>query len=177
MRYLTSIVSLLLLLLTGCAPQGSAGPQGAPGKDGTTGLTGKPGIQGKIGPMGPAGSSVPADQLKKVEAFLAQNNESSNEHIVAIESYTFGLAPRITGFCFLTSHGRIFKMENKNTQVLGDSISLVGKISDHQDFISLSRIAYGEDIKQYFVAATKSGMVFTTDDLKTWKSQGNISLK
>ena len=173
MRYLTSIVTLLLLL-TGCVPQGSAGPQGPPGKDGATG---KPGIQGMTGPMGPAGSSVPADQLKEVEAFLAQNNESSNEHIVAIASYTFGLAPRITGFCFLTSHGRIFKMENKNTQVLGDSISLVGKISDHQDFISLSRIAYGEDIKQYFVAATKSGMVFTTDDLKTWKSQGNISLK
>ena len=173
MRYLTSIVTLLLLL-TGCVPQGSAGPQGAPGKDGAAG---KPGIKGMTGPMGPAGSSVPADQLKEVEAFLAQNNESSNEHIVAIESYTFGLAPRITGFCFLSSHGRIFKMENKNTQVLGESITLVGKISDHHDFISLSRIAYGEDIKQYFVAVTKSGMVFTTDDLKTWKSQGNISLE
>ena len=173
MRYLTSIVTLLLLL-TGCVPQSSAGPQGPPGKDGATG---KPGNQGKMGPMGPAGSSVPADQLKKIDSFLTQNNESLNEHIVAIESYTFGLAPRITGFCFLTSHGRIFKMENKNTQVLGESISLVGKISDHHDFISLSRIAYGEDIKQYFVAATKSGMVFTTDDLKTWKSQGNISLK
>ena len=168
MRYLTSIVTLLLLFQTGCVPQGSAGPQGPPGKDGATGMT---------GPMGPVGSSVPADQLKKVEAFLSQNNESSNEHIVAIASYTFGLAPRITGFCFLSSHGRIFKMENKNTQVLGESITLVGKISDHHDFISLSRIAYGEDIKQYFVAATKSGMVFTTDDLKTWKSQGNISLK
>lgn len=174
MKYLTSIVTLLLLLLTGCVPQGSIGPQGPPGKDGATG---KPGIQGKIGPMGPAGSSVPANQLKKVEAFLAQNNESSNEHIVAIESYTFGLAPRITGFCFLSSHGRIFKMENKNTQVLGESITLVGKISDHYDFISLSRIAYGEDIKQYFVAGTKSGIVFTTDDLKTWKSQVNIPLK
>jgi hypothetical protein len=173
MKYLTSIVTLLLLL-TGCLPQGSAGPQGAPGKDGATGLTGKPGI---TGPIGPAGSNVPANQLKKIEAFLAQNNESSNEHIVAIESYTFGLAPRITGFCFLTNHGRIFKMENKNTQVLGESITLVGKISDHYDFISLSRIAYGEDIKQYFVATTKSGMVFTTDDLKTWKSQGNIPLK
>jgi hypothetical protein len=173
MRYLTSIVTLLLLL-TGCLPQGSAGPQGAPGKDGAAG---KPGIKGMTGPMGPAGSSVPADQLKKVEDFLAQNNESSNEYIVAIESYTFGLAPRITGFCFLSSHGRIFKMENKNTQVLGESITLVGKISDHHDFISLSRIAYGEDIKQYFVAVTKSGMVFTTDDLKTWKSQGNIPLK
>jgi len=138
MRYLTSIVTLLLLL-TGCIPQGSAGPQGAPGKDGATGMT---------GPMGAVGSSVPADQLKKVEAFLSQNNESSNEHIVDIESYTFGLAPRITGFCFLTNHGRIFKMENKNTQVLGESISLVGKILDHYDFISLSRIAYGEDIKQ-----------------------------
>jgi hypothetical protein len=167
MKYFTSIITLLLLI-TGCVPKGSAGPQGAPGKDGAKGMT---------GPMGPVGSSVPADQLKKVEAFLSQNNESSNEHIVAIESYSFGLAPRITGFCFLTSHGRIFKMENKNTQILGESISLVGKISDHYDFISLSRIAYGEDIKQYFAAATKSGLVFTTDDLKTWKSQGNIPLK
>ena len=167
MKYFTSIITLLLLI-TGCVPKGSAGPQGAPGKDGAKGMT---------GPMGPVGSSVPADQLKKVEAFLSQNNESSNEHIVAIESYSFGLAPRITGFCFLTSHGRIFKMENKNTQILGESISLVGKISDHYDFISLSRIAYGEDIKQYFAAATKSGLVFTTDDLKTWNSQGNIPLK
>ena len=172
MKYFTSITTLLLLL-TGCVPQGSAGPQGPPGKDGAKGLTG----QGMTGPMGPAGSSIPADQLKKVEAFLSQNNESSNEHIVAIESYSFGLAPRITGFCFLTSHGRIFKMENKNTQVLGESITLVGKISDHYDFISLSRIAYGEDIKQYFVATTKSGMVFSTDDLKAWESQGDIPLK
>ena len=172
MKYFTSITTLLLLL-TGCLPQGSAGPQGPPGKDGAKGLTG----QGMTGPMGPAGSSIPADQLKKVEAFLSQNNESSNEHIVAIESYSFGLAPRITGFCFLTSHGRIFKMENKNVQVLGESISLVGRISNHYDFISLSRIAYGEDIKQYFVATTKSGMVFSTDDLKAWESQGNILLK
>ena len=106
MRYFVSILTLLLLLLTGCVPQGSIGPQGPPGKDGATG---KPGIQGKMGPMGPSGASVPVDQLKKVEAILAQNIESSNEHIVAIESYTFGLAPRITGFCFLTNHGRIFK--------------------------------------------------------------------
>ena len=172
MKYFTSITTLLLLL-TGCLPQGSAGPQGPPGKDGAKGLTG----QGMTGPMGPAGTSIPADQLKKVEAFLSQNNESSNEHIVAIESYSFGLAPRITGFCFLTSHGRIFKMENKNVQVLGESISLVGRISNHYDFISLSRIAYGEDIKQYFVATTKSGMVFSTDDLKAWESQGDIPLK
>jgi hypothetical protein len=173
MKYFTSITTLLLLL-TGCLPQGSAGPQGPPGKNGAKGL---PGQGGMTGPMGPAGSSIPADQLKKVEAFLSQNNESSNEHIVAIESYSFGLAPRITGFCFLTSHGRIFKMENKNVQVLGESISLVGRISNHYDFISLSRIAYGEDIKQYFVATTKSGMVFSTDDLKAWESQGDIPLK
>ncbi len=99
MRYLTSIVTLLLLL-TGCIPQGSAGPQGAPGKDGAKGLTGKPEIKGITVPICPASSSVPADQLKKVETFLTLNNESSNEHIVDIESYTFGLAPRITGFCF-----------------------------------------------------------------------------
>jgi hypothetical protein len=172
MKYFTSITTILLLL-TGCLPQGSAGPQGPPGKDGAKGLTG----QGMTGPMGPAGSSIPADQLKKVEDFLSQNNESSNEHTVAIESYSFGLAPRITGFCFLTSHGRIFKLENKNTQVLGESIVYVGKIADRDDFTGLSRIAYGEDIKQYFSAVTKSGMVFTTEDLITWKSRGKISLE
>ena len=68
--------------------------------------------------------------LKESKSEIIQFNESSNEHIVAIESYTFGLAPRITGFCFLSSHGRIFKMENKNTQVLGESITLVFKCTE-----------------------------------------------
>jgi len=85
------------------------------------------------------------------------------------------LAPRITGFCFLTSHGRIFKLEN--TQVIGESILYVGKIADRDDFTGLSRIAYGEDIKQYFSAVTKSGMVFTTEDLITWKSREKILLE
>jgi len=96
---------------------------------------------------------------------------------VDVESYSFGLAPRFTGYCFLTNHGRIFKLENKNTQILGESIAFVAKITDRDDFTGLSRIAYGDDIKQYFSAVTKSGMVFTTEDLITWKSQGNISLE
>ena len=97
MKYLTSIVTLLLLLLTGCVPQGSVGPQGPPGKDGAKG---KPGIRGKMGPMGPSGASVPADQLKKVEAILAQNIESSNEHIVAIESILLVWPHELQGFVF-----------------------------------------------------------------------------
>ena len=124
-----------------------------------------------------AGKSIPADQLKKLESFLTKNNGTANEHIVDVESYSFGLAPRITGYCFLTNHGRIFKLENKNTQILGESIAFVAKITDRDDFTGLSRIAYGDDIKQYFSAVTKSGMVFTTEDLITWKSQGNISLE
>ena len=108
---------------------------------------------------------------------MAKNNASAQEHIVSVDSYSFCFAPQITGFCFLTSHGRIFKLENKNTQVLGESIVYVGKIADRDDFTELSRIAYGEDIKQYFSAVTKSGMVFTTNDLKSWTQMEKISLE
>jgi hypothetical protein len=168
------IIFTVLLLMAGCVPQGTTGPEGRPGKEGASGPKGQPGPQGEKGSQGIAGKSFPKDQLKKFETFLTQNN---GQHVVGIESYSFGLAPRITGFCFLTSHGRIFKLENKNTQVLGESIVYVGKIADRDDFTGLSRIAYGEDIKQYFSAVTKSGMVFTTEDLITWKSRGKISLE
>ena len=165
------IIFTVLLLMAGCIPQDTPGPQGPPG---STGQKGTKGEEGPRGDQGIAGKSFPIDELKKFQTFLTQNN---GEHVIGIESYSFGLAPRITGFCFLTSHGRIFKLENKNTQVLGESIVYVGKIADRNDFTELSRIAYGEDIKQYFSAVTKSGMVFITDDLITWKSRGKISLE
>ena len=173
MKHLTSIIALLFLI-AGCAPQATPGPQGPPG---SIGPMGEQGLKGDPGPPGSAGKSISANQLKKLESFLAKNNGTANEHIVDVESYSFGLAPRITGYCFLTNHGRIFKLENKNTQILGESIAFVAKIIDRDDFTGLSRIAYGDDIKQYFSAVTKSGMVFTTEDLITWKSQGNISLE
>jgi len=176
MRLITISIAILIVM-AGCAPQGTPGPQGPPGSSGPQGPMGDQGPKGETGVSGPAGKSIPADQLKKLESFLAKNNASAQEHIVSVDSYSFGFAPRITGFCFLTSHGRIFKLENKNTQVLGESIVYVGKIADRDDFTGLSRIAYGEDIKQYFAAVTKSGMVFTTNDLKSWIQMEKISLE
>ena len=164
----------ILLLLSGCIPKGTLGPQGPPG---SIGPRGEPGPKGDQGNPGLPGKGISTDQLKKVESFLIKNNGSAKEHIVGAASYSFGFAPRITGFCFLTSHGKIFKLENKNTQVVGESIVYVGKIIDRDDFTGLSRIAYGDDIKQYFAAVTNSGMVFTTSDLKSWTQRESIPLK
>ena len=161
----TILVLTVLLLMAGCIPQDLPGPEGRPGKDGAIGP------QGEKGAQGIAGMSFPKDQLQKLETFLSQ------EYVVGIESYSFGLAPRIAGFCFLTSHGRIFKLENKNTQVLGESIAFVSQIANNTNFVALSRTAYGDDIKQYFSAVTQSGDIFTSENLKTWTSPGTLSLE
>ena len=42
-------------------------------------------------------------------------------------SYSFGFAPTITGFVFLTNYGRLFKLENKNPQVLGTDFLFITK--------------------------------------------------
>ena len=167
---------IIFIILSGCIPQGTPGPQGPPGKDGLRGESGPTGPQGKTGPQGPAGISVPAAVFEKVEALIVQQNNLQKEVVVGIESYSFGLAPRITGFCYLTSHGRIFKLENKNTQALGESLVFVGQVAENKDFIGISRIAYGDDIKQYFSAFTASGLIFTSEDLKSWSQKGKISL-
>ena len=178
MKYFISITAIVFTL-NGCLPQGTPGPEGPPGQDGQKGeqgLQGEQGQKGEKGSAGVAGKSVPADQLQKLDKFLSNQNGRHKESVVGIESYSFGLAPRVTGFCYLTNNGRIFKLENKNTQVLGDSFIFVVDISNQTDFISLSRIAYGDDIKQYFSAVTESGLVFTSQDLKSWTSQGSIPL-
>ena len=69
---------------------------------------------------------------------------------------------------FLTNHGRIFKLENKTPQTLGQSIEFVGTIAERKDFVSITRIVFGEDIKQYFTATTSSGIIYTSEDLKIW---------
>ena len=159
------ILPLLLLLNMGCTPTtGTPGPQGD---------TGPPGTKGDTGLRGPAGKSVPAEQLKQLEEILARE---AGEIIVGTESYSFGLAQRITGFCFLTNHGRFFKLENKNTHILGETIMEKGKIADRNDFTYLVRSAYGDDVKQYFLAVTQSGLIYASEDLETWKRQSDINL-
>tara|TARA_Y100001947_G_C10324631_1_gene297861 strand:+ start:182 stop:694 length:513 start_codon:yes stop_codon:yes gene_type:complete len=169
MKQITTFISLMFFL-AGCTPQSVPGPQGPRG---IQGLKGEQGIQGPFGPAGKAGKSISRDKLNKVETFLKL---SQQESVVGSASYSFGMAPTITGFCYLTSHGRVFKLENKNTQTLGEKVGFVGTIADHTDFIGLNRIVYGEDIKQYFSAVTRSGMIYTSEDLKNWTQNSSLPL-
>ena len=45
---------------------------------------------------------------------LFLNNES--EYLVGATSYNFGFAPTITGFAYLTNHGKLFKFQNKKPE-------------------------------------------------------------
>ena len=172
MNQITSFI-LIMFFLAGCTPQSVPGPQGSEGPRGIQGLQGKQGIQGPPGPAGKAGKSISRDKLNKVETFLKL---SQQESVVGSASYSFGMAPTITGFCYLTNHGRVFKLENKNTQMLGEKVGFVGTIADHTNFIGLNRIVYGEDIKQYFSAVTRSGMIYTSEDLKNWTQNSSLPI-
>ena len=172
MKQITTFISLMFFL-AGCTPQSVPGPQGPEGPRGIQGLQGEQGIQGPFGPAGKAGKSISRDKLNKVETFLKL---SQQESVVGSASYSFGMAPTITGFCYLTSHGRVFKLENKNTQTLGEKVGFVGTIADHTDFIGLNRIVYGEDIKQYFSGVTRSGLIYTSEDLKNWTQNSSLPL-
>jgi len=128
---------------------------------GPKGERGKQGIQG---PPGKPGKGLSNKKLKAIDLLI--NNE--REYIVESTSYSFGFAPTITGFVYLTNHGRLYKLENKNSQTIGKYIELITRIAERKDFIAINRIAYGEDIKQVFSAATKEGIVYTSNDLKKW---------
>jgi len=172
MKQITPFI-LLMFFLAGCTPQSGPGPQGPEGPEGPRGIQGLQGEEGIQGPTGKAGKSISRDKLNKVETFLKL---SQQESVVGSASYSFGIAPTITGFCYLTSHGRVFKLENKNTLTLGEKVGFVGTIADHTDFIGLNRIVYGEDIKQYFNAVTRSGLIYTSEDLKNWIQNSSLPL-
>ena len=167
-------IFLIAIFIFNCAPKSIPGPKGPRGPKGPKGDRGIPGLRGIPGPPGPEGKpgdSIPASQLKSIGDFIKQQkaSESKNiESIVGSASYSFGLAPTITGFIYLTNLGRIFKLENKTPETLGQSVELFSNIADRDDFISINRIVYGEDIKQYFTAITKSGIIYTSEDLKNW---------
>ena len=161
----------LALLLIGCAglPVGSSiGPQGKPGP------VGKQGPQGPTGPRGPRGAdgqNVPKELLEKIEALT-----NNNEVVVGSIAYSFGIAPRITGFAYLTSSGKIYKLENSNPQKLGNKVELVTQISKKNQFISLGRTTYGDDIKQFFTAVTINGEIYTSEKLDSWMKMASIPL-
>ena len=172
-----NILLLIFLLFNACIPKIiPTGLEGPPGKDGLRGPKGDRGIQGPIGPKGLPGESISKSLLKKIEKYILLNEENP-ESIVDITSYSFGFAPKITGFCFLTNYGKIFKLENKNIKTLGESIELITKIADHNDFISFSRNSPEENIQQYFTAATKSGHIYYSKDLTKWSLINQINFK
>ena len=151
--------SLVIFSTKGCIPSLlTQGPKGEPGIQGIQGPKGEPGKPGK------PGKGLSNEELKAIDLLI--NNK--REYVVESTSYSFGFAPTITGFVYLTNHGRIYKLENKNSQTIGKDIELITRIADREDFIAINRIAYGEDIKQVFSAATKEGIVYTSDDLNKW---------
>ena len=77
----------------------------------------------------------------------------------------------------MTNYGRLFKLENKNPQVIGTDFLFITKIDSRTDFVDIQRIVYAEDIKQYFIVVTKTGLVYSSDDLEDWKKISAINLK
>ena len=168
---------LLALCFFGCIPNNTPGPQGLPGPVGPPGPPGPPGPQGNPGIEGKDGKSISKEIIDKMNQVISDYGTTEREVFISSASYSFGFAPTITGFVFLTNHGRLFKLENKNPQVLGTDLSFITKIDSGIDFVDIKRIVYAEDIKQYFSVVTKSGLVYTSDNLKDWKKTSSIKLK
>ena len=149
---------LLIVFINGCSPPELKLPS-LPRRP--KGERGKQGIQG---PPGKPGQGLSSKQLESIDLLI----NDKHEYVVGSTSYSFGFAPTITGFVYLTNHGYIYKLENKNSQNVGKDIELITRIAERKDFIAINRIAYGEDIKQVFSAATKEGVVYISNDLKKW---------
>ena len=167
-KQLSIFITLLLIGCAGLPIGGSIGPQGEPGP------AGPEGPKGPVGPRGPKGANgqnVPKELLEKIEALT-----SDNEVVVGSVAYSFGIAPRITGFAYLTSSGKIYKLENSNPQKLGNKVELGTQISKDDQFISLGRTTYGDDIKQFFTAVTINGEIYTSEKLDSWTKMASIPL-
>tara|TARA_B100001540_G_scaffold104365_1_gene94200 strand:- start:1769 stop:2284 length:516 start_codon:yes stop_codon:yes gene_type:complete len=167
-KQLSIFITLLLIGCAGLPIGGSIGPQGEPGP------AGPEGPKGPVGPRGPKGAdgqNVPKELLEKIEALT-----SDNEVVVGSVAYSFGIAPRITGFAYLTSSGKVYKLENSNPQKLGNKVELVTQISKNNQFISLGRTTYGDDIKQFFTAVTINGEIYTSEKLDSWTKMASIPL-
>ena len=173
-----NILLLIYLLFYACIPvtNGTQGPPGKDGLKGPIGPKGERGLQGPVGPKGLPGKSISKPLLDKIEKYI-KINEQQSEILVDITSYSFGFAPKITGFCFLTNYGRLFKLENKNIKTIGEIIEPITKIGNHKDFIAFSRNTSEENLTQYFTAVTNSGFIYFSKDLIKWDQITQINLK
>ena len=167
-----NIYVILLSFIIGCIPPSSSIP-GPKGDIGPRGPIGVQGPKGDKGPKGNNGESVPSELLKELKNSL---NNSNNETIVGTLAYSFGIAPRITGFSYLTSSGKVFKLENKNPQKFGSEIKLITRISTDQKFVSFGRTTFGDDIKQLFTAVSTNGDIYISEKLDSWAKVATIPL-
>tara|TARA_Y100000816_G_scaffold216385_1_gene161584 strand:- start:380 stop:883 length:504 start_codon:yes stop_codon:yes gene_type:complete len=155
----------ILSFSIGCIPIGTPGPQGEPGP------AGPQGPKGARGPKGRDGKSISKELLIQIENSL---KSKENESVIGTVAYSFGIAPRITGFAYLTTSGKLYKFENKNPQKLGNEVKLVTQLSKNQKFISFGRTTYGDDIKQFFTAVTDNGQIYTSENLEAWTKSATI---
>jgi len=167
-----NILVIIFSFLIGCVPPTTSipGPKGDLGPKGPRGAQGPKGLPG---PKGNNGKSIPEELVKKIENSL---NNANNEIIVGTLAYSFGIAPRITGFSYLTSSGKVFKLENKNPQKFGSEIKLVTQISKEQKFVSFGRTTFGDDIKQLFTAVSINGDIYISEKLDSWTKVVTIPL-
>lgn len=167
-----NILVIIFSFLIGCVPPTTSipGPKGDLGPKGPRGAQGPKGLPG---PKGNNGKSIPEELVKKIENSL---NNANDEIIVGTLAYSFGIAPRITGFSYLTSSGKVFKLENKNPQKFGSEIKLVTQISKEQKFVSFGRTTFGDDIKQLFTAVSINGDIYISEKLDSWTKVVTIPL-
>ena len=90
----------------------------------------------------------------------------------------------------MASHGQIstntrasrLRVEGSKSQISGarlfqvNEIELVTQISKENQFISLGRTTYGDDIKQFFTAVTMNGEIYTSEKLDSWTKMASIPL-
>ena len=76
------------------------------------------------------------------------------------------------------SHFNAFiKLEKKNPQELCDSLEKIGRVASYTNFTVFTRTTYGDDIKQFFSAATADGKIYTSENLTDWELKSTISLQ
>ena len=163
MKYIIISTSLLLIFIASCSTASIPGPQGS------IGPKGEKGERGEVGPQGKKGQGIGKKKLIEIDKIITEFKQSNDEFIIGATSYSFGFAPKVTGFVYLTNKGKIFKLESKNPKTLGQKIQFLTQISDNSNFTSFTKTASGEDIKQYFTTTTSHGDIYSSENLKDWK--------
>ena len=168
-----NIFLILTVIWFGCATPGP-GPQGPPGPQGEPGTLGERGPQGSPGPAGQVDPAL----IKKLEDALNSELSAANKEVVSASvHFSFGIAPPVMGFAVMTNYGKIYQLKNKNEVTMGDSFELLVRVAEYDDFVSLSFLSGAEGQKHFYMAITKSGKSYVSEDLKKWSYKGDIPLK